>query len=430
MANKDIVVSTNKYWEPFIPYVKTLTNDDIGKEILQVYNRDLSYMGVVMILKEIKNLGRICSKCGNNNANNRCSICKIHYYCSRQCQNADWTKHKLVCKKGLNFPFTARPKYDNVIYIDHDFTDIFLYGWVLIDDIKNIQPDIRYSLNVRDELHKPPNTVNPFLKLNFIIRPGQYDNMLMISLSHIIKKLEEMNVDFNYIEGIIKCYLFGNIDEQTLITQCARFQKITTGWSNMIGYIPQTTNTQVRDNLETSNDRQIIDNQIALLTNGDTIVGHVPRNNNNNPPRITFQTNNIRQNGYINPRIDNGLSSQKGTSYGVYETIGESGYYAPVAHGRNIVFGSSGKPSSERQLGNITDLPNWVLKLTECKDEEGTDNYCVICLTNKKKICAIPCMHMSSCAECALILCNAKDITDMKCPICRETIKEWREIFM
>jgi len=39
-----------------------------------------------------------CGKCGEK-ADQRCSRCKMEWYCSRKCQVASWKDHKTICKK-------------------------------------------------------------------------------------------------------------------------------------------------------------------------------------------------------------------------------------------------------------------------------------------------------------------------------------------
>ena len=43
----------------------------------------------------------ICDECGkeSNVKLKCCSKCKLAYYCSADCQRADWKKHKIVCKE-------------------------------------------------------------------------------------------------------------------------------------------------------------------------------------------------------------------------------------------------------------------------------------------------------------------------------------------
>ncbi|KOC69535.1 hypothetical protein WH47_05478, partial [Habropoda laboriosa] len=35
----------------------------------------------------------------HEDAKNRCSKCKEAWYCGRECQVKDWTKHKSICDK-------------------------------------------------------------------------------------------------------------------------------------------------------------------------------------------------------------------------------------------------------------------------------------------------------------------------------------------
>lgn len=40
-----------------------------------------------------------CDFCGTYCAKNKCSACKLVYYCNVPCQSADWKKHKKYCLK-------------------------------------------------------------------------------------------------------------------------------------------------------------------------------------------------------------------------------------------------------------------------------------------------------------------------------------------
>lgn len=42
---------------------------------------------------------KVCRMCGKDVSLKRCARCKIQYYCSEQCQAADWSVHKIVCGK-------------------------------------------------------------------------------------------------------------------------------------------------------------------------------------------------------------------------------------------------------------------------------------------------------------------------------------------
>ena len=41
-----------------------------------------------------------CASCGLSPANLRCTQCKGVYYCSRDCQKANWKSHKAACSLG------------------------------------------------------------------------------------------------------------------------------------------------------------------------------------------------------------------------------------------------------------------------------------------------------------------------------------------
>lgn len=41
--------------------------------------------------------GRLCAQCGNPKATKKCGKCMAAYYCSVNCQKANWPAHKLQC---------------------------------------------------------------------------------------------------------------------------------------------------------------------------------------------------------------------------------------------------------------------------------------------------------------------------------------------
>jgi tetratricopeptide (TPR) repeat protein len=53
----------------------------------------LTMTDLAELLKEIE-----CDSCQKVNPSKRCSRCRGAYYCSNECQKADWNKHKLVCQ--------------------------------------------------------------------------------------------------------------------------------------------------------------------------------------------------------------------------------------------------------------------------------------------------------------------------------------------
>jgi hypothetical protein len=41
----------------------------------------------------------VCGRCGMQGKLKMCSTCKKAFYCSKECQQADWKEHKKMCKK-------------------------------------------------------------------------------------------------------------------------------------------------------------------------------------------------------------------------------------------------------------------------------------------------------------------------------------------
>ena len=52
----------------------------------------------------------------------------------------------------------------------------------------------------------------------------------------------------------------------------------------------------------------------------------------------------------------------------------------------------------------------------------GSDNLCVLCLTEEKKLACIPCGHLSTCVPCGHSL--------RSCPICRRGIDAFVRIYL
>ncbi|KAJ6580677.1 hypothetical protein B0H19DRAFT_1112067 [Mycena capillaripes] len=48
--------------------------------------------------------------CNNHKNLNKCSRCRTAMYCSKECQKADWARHKPYCKMVTDFPATADPE--------------------------------------------------------------------------------------------------------------------------------------------------------------------------------------------------------------------------------------------------------------------------------------------------------------------------------
>ena len=45
-----------------------------------------------------------CIKCRVTKTTKRCNTCKKAYYCTKECQRLDWSKHKLTCISPLDIP--------------------------------------------------------------------------------------------------------------------------------------------------------------------------------------------------------------------------------------------------------------------------------------------------------------------------------------
>ncbi len=51
---------------------------------------------------------------------------------------------------------------------------------------------------------------------------------------------------------------------------------------------------------------------------------------------------------------------------------------------------------------------------------ENTNLPCCVCLIPPKTHACVPCGHKCLCEGCAFIIMNGQDLTEKKCPICRE----------
>ena len=58
--------------------------------------------------------------------------------------------------------------------------------------------------------------------------------------------------------------------------------------------------------------------------------------------------------------------------------------------------------------------------LGDISKSEGEGSECVICMTNTRDTCVMPCRHVCCCAECA----NTLRLQSDRCPVCRELITE------
>lgn len=53
----------------------------------------------ICMIVEIATNCSICATCGTNGRQQVCVACMNQYYCSDECQQADWARHKAVCKE-------------------------------------------------------------------------------------------------------------------------------------------------------------------------------------------------------------------------------------------------------------------------------------------------------------------------------------------
>lgn len=58
--------------------------------------------------------------------------------------------------------------------------------------------------------------------------------------------------------------------------------------------------------------------------------------------------------------------------------------------------------------------------LGDLSKAENESKECVICMTNERNTCVLPCRHICCCAECA----NTLRLQTDRCPVCRELMTE------
>lgn len=58
--------------------------------------------------------------------------------------------------------------------------------------------------------------------------------------------------------------------------------------------------------------------------------------------------------------------------------------------------------------------------LGDLSKAESESKECVICMTNERNTCVLPCRHICCCAECA----NTLRLQTDRCPVCRELMTE------
>lgn len=203
MLQHSTIIKT--YWQNFYPYIRTLTDNDIGKEIMKVQsnNGDYSFVGEIMILRSINYLKK-CNFC-NRPSTFICTICKIKFYCSKECQKKDWQNHKKSCKKGLNHSFTYRPKYDKYGHTYDKITDYDSNDWVVVEEVRNIKPiRVTGDTYLTDQFTNRLSELNPFLKLKFNILCTNY-SISLVNLKEAIDILNSHHVDIE--DSLVYTYL-------------------------------------------------------------------------------------------------------------------------------------------------------------------------------------------------------------------------------
>lgn len=85
------------WWDPFYLHEKLAAVRSLMKEVVRSSNSQ-TRIGVVQQVCDVARPK--CSWCGDSGNLLRCTGCKIHYYCSVECQTVHWKKgkHKRVCK--------------------------------------------------------------------------------------------------------------------------------------------------------------------------------------------------------------------------------------------------------------------------------------------------------------------------------------------
>ena len=58
--------------------------------------------------------------------------------------------------------------------------------------------------------------------------------------------------------------------------------------------------------------------------------------------------------------------------------------------------------------------------LDEMTNGSEEEKECVVCMTNKRDTCVLPCRHVCCCADCA----NTLRLQSDKCPVCRKPMTE------
>lgn len=407
------------YWKPFEPFIRKFTEQDIGKEIVKVglgRHNDGSYLGEIMILKSLSNKeDRSCAMCGIlNNECRRCSGCRVSFYCGKQCQSLHWKSHKKICKNGLNHPFVCRAKYSNLtIYVGDITMDGSSNGWALVEDVKNVKPDTLFAIENsmdKDELTHPPSELNVLRNLNFPLRNLNFPiKSVFDGESH--EKLKDL---IDNVKNLTEWGIFFEDKlEQHVILQKYYLRELL--FTDLCNKLIETLSIEEKDRLP------------AFLTQRSV------------PPTGSLSAVSVVTLDYTG--IYPGIRHSNADFDGDIDFNGDDELdpfdeeYDP----HNEVFDEELASSSIIETGankgmSFESAPKWVQKLHKCQDKEISEEEksCVVCFTNEKKVCALPCQHMVLCATCALELYSRQEkaIEKMKCPVCRELIDQCIEIFM
>lgn len=164
MSSIPAIMGMDNYYKPFLDYIRALTPQDVGKKIYKVQpsylphgGMDCSYTGKSYTLKEVVSY----HPCGNmfcgNKALHVCGACKQVYYCSRECQRGDWRSHRgecgtLVSKQRVSKMIITDSNEEHVF--DSNSGARYMYGWVVLDEVKNIRPDTSVSAQHIDQLKR------------------------------------------------------------------------------------------------------------------------------------------------------------------------------------------------------------------------------------------------------------------------------------
>ena len=110
---------------------------------------------------------RLCRKCGNSNAFDNvkllaCSRCKSAYYCSRECQLADWKQHKSRCVAGKIIPSKASQQTLNN-YLDQNYFRILGAFWEKMQEWNVGRTELILDLNFCAQ-HGSDDSTSPALK--------------------------------------------------------------------------------------------------------------------------------------------------------------------------------------------------------------------------------------------------------------------------